>query len=182
MRGISGAACAIFIAAAAGCAQAPPPPAYAAPAEHEALLAYSDALRAALRKPGDPDEAPPAGDEEDYLEAMARGGRIARAERTLSNNETLLKSISTLSRTELSGCAWTRLDLDDATGGADVDSETYPAFAWHCGVRVVHMTAARGQVEAPTEGWFFKEGEAFVYVGKAAHGFKRTADIRKGLA
>jgi hypothetical protein len=172
----------MFIVMAAGCANAPPPPDYAAPAAFEARLAYSDALRAALRKPGNPDEGPPAGGDEGYLEAMARGGRIARAERTIENNQTIMNSIRTLSGAEPSGCQWTGLDLDDATGGADADADAYPSFAWHCSVRVVHMTPQRGQVEAMTEGWFFKLGSQFVYVGKAAHGFKRTRDIERGLA
>lgn len=180
MRGLSGAGAAILIALAAGCAQAPPP-AYQPPTELEARLAYKDALRAALKEPGDPNEGPPPGGEESYIEAMARGGRIARAERAIESNATLLKSIASLSQAELEDCAWTALDVDEATGGTEDDSSTYPEWAWHCSVRIVHRTDGRGQVEAGTDGWFFRNGDKFVYVGKAAHGFKRTIDIERGL-
>src|SRR5687768_14745774 len=121
MRGISWAVSVTFLAVTAGCANAPPP-AYQPPTEPEARLAYADALRAALKEPGNPDEGPPANGDESYIEAMARGGRIARAKRAIENNATILSSISSLSKAEVSGCAWTGLDLEDATGGADVDA------------------------------------------------------------
>jgi hypothetical protein len=180
MRGISRAIFVVAISTAGGCAQVPPP-SYQAPTGQEARLAYADALRASLEKPGDVDEGPPPGREETYLEAMARGGRISRAKHAIGNNEVVLKSIASLSRAEPGACTWTALDLDDATGDSDVDPASYPAFAWHCSVRIVHETAARGRVEASTEGYFFREGAKFVYVGKAAHGFKRSIDIERGL-
>jgi hypothetical protein len=167
---------------AAGCSNAPPaPPAYPAPDAYTARLAYADALRASLRAPGNPDEAPPPGEESGFA-AMARGGRIARAERVIENNAVIRKSIASLATAEVSGCAWTALDLEEATGGADVDASTYPSHAWRCSVRIVHDTERRGRVEATTQGWFYKLGDRFVYLGKAAHGFKRSADIAKGLA
>src|SRR5687767_14941186 len=148
MRGISWAVSVVFLATAGGCAQAPPPPppSYPAPTDLEARLAYADALQAGLREPGDPDEGPPEGAEEGYVEAMARGGRIARAEAAIENNDRILRSIASLSKAQPSGCVWTRLDLHDATGGADVDPGAYPAFAYRCSVRIVLDTERRGRV------------------------------------
>jgi hypothetical protein len=165
---------------ASGCGKAPPP-AYAAPTDYEARLAYADALRATLKEPGNPDEGPPEGVEEVYVEAMARGARIRRAEAAIANNKTILDSLETLAKAELSGCVWTPLDLEDATGGADVDPAAYPGHAYRCTVKIIHDTAPRGRVEATTDGYFFKNGNSFVYVGKAAHGFKRTRDVERGL-
>ena len=165
---------------ASSCGQAPPP-AYVAPTDHEARLAYADALRAGLKEPGNTAEGPPEGVEEGYVEAMARGARIRRAEAAIANNKAILSSLESLAKAELSGCVWTALDLDDATGGADVDATTYPDHAYRCTVKIVHDTDRRGRVEATTDGYFFKHGHNFVYVGKAAHGFKRTIDVERGL-
>lgn len=180
MRGIFRTFGASTVIIASGCGQAPPP-AYAAPTDYEARLAYADALRASLKQPGNPDEGPPEGVEEGYIEAMARGGRIRRAEAAIANNKSILSSLETLAKAKLSGCVWTALDLDDATGGADVDRTTYPGHAYRCTVKIIHNTDRRGRVEATTDGYFFKDGRSFVYVGKAAHGFKRTIDVERGL-
>ena len=180
MRGICGALGAFSMIIASGCGKAPPP-AYAAPTDHEARLAYADALRASLKEPGNTEEGPPEGVEEGYIEAMARGARIRRAEAVVANNKTILSSLDTLAKAELSGCVWTALDLDDATGGADVNPAAYPGHAYRCTVKIVHDTDRRGRVEATTEGYFFKNGHSFVYVGKSAHGFKRTKDVEREL-
>lgn len=165
---------------ASGCGHTPLP-AYAAPTDHEARLAYADALRAGLKEPGNTEEGPPEGVDEGYIEAMARGGRIGRAKAAIANNKAILSSLESLAKAELNGCGWTALDLDDATGGADVDAATYPDHAYRCTVKIIHNTDRRGRVEATTEGYFFKNGNSFVYVGKAAHGFKRTIDVERGL-
>jgi hypothetical protein len=181
MRGISAAFGAFTMIIASGCGKAPPP-AYAAPTDHEARLAYADALRASLKEPGNAEEGPPEGVEEDYVEAMARGARIHRAKAAIANNKNILSSLETLAKAELSGCVWTALDLDDATGDADVDPAAYPGHAYRCTVKIIHDTHRRGRVEATTDGYFFRNGNSFVYVGKAAHGFKRTKDVERGLA
>lgn len=169
VRGATGALALLL----GGCA-GPAPPAYPAPTADEARMAYATALEAALAKPGDPNEPPPEG-EEGHIEAMARGGRIARAERVLENNEHIRSSIETLSEALPSGCEWKPLDLEEATGGIEDNKSGYPAHAWHCTIRVVHNTPTRGLVAASADGWFFRERGAFVYVGKAAHGFEEVA-------
>jgi hypothetical protein len=173
MGEVRGAAAALALLLA-GCA-GPPPPAYPAPSADEARLAYADALQAALVEPGDPNEPPPEGKEESYIEAMARGGRIARAEQAIENNARVHSSIETLSEAAPSGCEWKALDLEEATGGVEDNRSGYPAYAYHCTIRVVHNTPTRGLVAAAADGWFFRERGAFVYVGKAAHGFKEVA-------
>lgn len=169
------AALLLALAATAGCTKPAPAPAYPAPTADEARAAYATALEAALVEPGNPGEAPPEGKEESYIEAMARGARIERAENAIENNERVRSSIATLSAADPSGCAWQALDLDEATGGVERNTSGYPAYAWHCTIRVEHNTPTRGLVAAGADGWFFKEGGAFVYVGKAAHGFKEVA-------
>jgi hypothetical protein len=181
MRGIARAFGAFTMIFPTGCGEAPPP-GYAVPSNYEARLAYADALRASLKEPGNPEEGPPQGVEEGYVEAMARGARIRRAEAAIANNKNILSSLETLAKAELSGCVWTALDLEDATGDADVDAAAYPGHAYRCTVKIIHDTYRRGRVEATTDGYFFRNGHSFVYVGKAAHGFKRTQDVERGLA
>ncbi|HEX2764687.1 MAG TPA: hypothetical protein VHM92_12705 [Allosphingosinicella sp.] len=168
-------AASLALALATACARPEPSPAYPAPTLDEARLAYGAALEAAWVQPGDPNEPPPEGRDEGYFEAMARGGRIARAEAAIENNERIRSSIETLAQAAPSGCEWKPLDLADATDGAEANRAGYPASAWHCTLRVVHDTPALGPVAATTDGWLFRERGAFVYVGKAAHGFKPVA-------
>lgn len=173
------ALCAAALALAA-CAAPLPPPAYQQPSESQAKKAYRDALRNALREPGDKQEGPPPGDESG-LEAMMRGGRIERAARIENDNETILGSIDTLIDATPVNCVWAAFDRGELPGTSDETDPTYPDHAWRCGVTIVHDTARRGNVQADTEGFFYMRDDRYVYAGKAAHGFRASRDIAAGL-
>jgi hypothetical protein len=153
---------------------------YDPPEPEFARQAYRAALGASLAEPPGRDTLEPPTGDEDYMSAMARGVRIARARAVEESNDAIHESMASLALVSPRDCRWSAFD---ASGLAPPPpgKPPYPAHAYRCRVRVEHQTERRGRVAAETEGRFFREEDGWVYVGGAAHGFKTTRDLELGL-
>lgn len=153
---------------------------YDPPEPEFARQAYRAALGASLAEPPGRDALEPPTGEEDYMAAMARGVRIARARAVEESNDAIRESMASLALVSPRDCRWSAFDASGLTPPPP-GKPPYPAHAYRCDLRVEHLTQRRGRVVAETEGHFFREDDGWVYVGGAAHRFKTIRDLELGL-
>jgi hypothetical protein len=103
---------------------------------------------------------------------------LSMAQQRESHNEQVEKVARNLEAAKVSDCVWERFKPGVVKAKYDEKvSGPAPEAAYRCKVAVTLDTDKRGLVDGPTEGFFFKKDDAFVFVGKLASDFKRQDGV-----
>jgi hypothetical protein len=80
-------------------------------------------------------------------------------------------ALNSLSDVEVKSCTQRSFWACDVGGRFEHKLGAQPDYAYRCAIQVTHTVPRLGRRTAPVEGFFFKSGETFVFVGAPAHGF-----------
>ncbi len=166
----------IILAVMSSCSQSPPPaPTYAAPEPMQAKIALSNAMTRGFRSGPSAEETMP----KEGLNGWNFYATAAAQSRE-STNDMIESKISNLKEPTILNCEWQYVNTEQFDRRRAPPENRAPETAYLC-TFVERYKASWGTSAGLGKGYFYRDGDTWVYDGEEVHGYKEEQKLLSEL-